>query len=102
MERLTHGVSARSRGAGCSTPVVDCVTHVLRIDVADDSIAPAMTSIEIEPLLRYVALAALKLGLRKRYLRESGHDPEAALVAAEELAIVDRIRVRLVRQGWWN
>jgi hypothetical protein len=29
-------------------------------------------------------------------------DRVAALVAAEELAIVDRIRARLAQQGWWN
>jgi hypothetical protein len=26
----------------------------------------------------------------------------AAVVAAEELAAVERIRARLARQGWWN
>jgi len=44
----------------------------------------------------------LKLALRERYLKVRRFDPDAAAVAAEELAIVDRIRVRLVRQGWWN
>jgi len=29
-------------------------------------------------------------------------DPAAAVVAAEELATVERIRARLARQGWWN
>ena len=60
-----------------------------------------MTADELEALLR-VALPPLKLALRVRYLKVRRFDPDAAAVAAEELAIVDRIRVRLVRQGWWN
>jgi hypothetical protein len=46
--------------------------------------------------------ALLNLVLRERYLKVGRFDPDAAAVPAEELAIVDRIRVRLVRQGWWN
>jgi hypothetical protein len=60
-----------------------------------------LTADELEALLR-VALPPLKLALRERYLKVRRLDPEAAAVAAEELAIVARIRVRLVRQGWWN
>jgi len=46
-------------------------------------------------------LPPLNLALRERYLKVR-RLVDAAAVAAEELAIVDRIRVRLVRQGWWN
>jgi hypothetical protein len=60
-----------------------------------------MTPAAFEALLR-IALPPLNLALRERYLKVSRLDPDAAAVAAEELAIVDRIRVRLVRQGWWN
>jgi len=37
-----------------------------------------------------------------RYLKVRRRDPAAAAVAAEELAIAERIRVRLERDGWWN
>ena len=60
-----------------------------------------MTAAELEALLR-VSLPPLKLALRERYLKVRCFDPDAAAVATEELAVVDRIRVRLVRQGWWN
>jgi len=60
-----------------------------------------MTAAELEALLR-VSLPPLKLALRERYLKVRRFDPDAAAVATEELAVVDRIRVRLVRQGWWN
>jgi hypothetical protein len=63
--------------------------------------SPSMTAAELEALLR-VALPPLNLALHERYLKVYCLDPDAAAVAAEELAIVDRIRVRLVRQGWWN
>ena len=59
-----------------------------------------MTAAELEALFRVAP--PLKLALRERYLQVRRRDPGAAAVAAEELAIVDRIRVRLVRQGWWN
>ena len=55
----------------------------------------------LETLLR-VALPPLRLALRKRYLVVRRYDPAAAVVAAEELAIVERIRVRLAQQRWWN
>jgi len=29
-------------------------------------------------------------------------DSDAAVVAAEELATVERIRAKLARHGWWN
>ena len=60
-----------------------------------------MTADELEALLR-VALPPLNLALLERYLKVRRLDPDAAAAAAEELAIVARIRVRLVRQGWWN
>jgi hypothetical protein len=60
-----------------------------------------MTAAEVEALFR-IALPPLKLALREPYLKVRRLDPDAAAVAAEELAIVDRIWVRLVRQGWWN
>jgi len=60
-----------------------------------------LTADELEALLR-VALPPLNLALRERYLKVRRLDPDAAAAAAEELAIVARIRVRLVRQGWWN
>jgi hypothetical protein len=49
-----------------------------------------------------IALPTLRLALRGRYLEARRQDPAAAVVAAEELATVGRIRVRLARQGWWN
>jgi hypothetical protein len=60
-----------------------------------------MTAAELAALFR-VALPPLNLALRERYLKVRRLDRDAAAVAAEELAIVARIRVRLVRQGWWN
>jgi hypothetical protein len=57
-----------------------------------------MTAVELEALLRYVALPPLTLALRERYLKVPRHDPAAAaIVVAEELAIVDRARARLLR-----
>src|SRR5258708_14624505 len=44
----------------------------------------------LEALLR-VALPPLRLALRERYLVVRRHDPAAAVVAAEELATVERI-----------
>jgi len=77
----------------------------LSVGPSDPSIRPMpnqrMAAAELEVLLR-VALSPLNLALRKRYLKVRRLDPDAAAVAAEELAIVDRIRVCLVRQGWWN
>ena len=58
-------------------------------------------SAELETLLR-VALPPLRLALRERYLVVRRRDPAAAIVAAEEVATVERIRTRLARQGWWN
>jgi len=55
----------------------------------------------LEALLR-VALPPLRLALRERYLVVRRRDPAAAIVAAEEVATVERIRTRLARQGWWN
>ena len=55
----------------------------------------------LEALLR-IALPPLRLALRERYLVVRRQDPAAAVVAAEELATVGRVRVRLARQGWWN
>ena len=60
-----------------------------------------MTPAGLETLLR-IALPPLRLALRERYLVVCRYDPAAAGVAAEELAIVERIRARLARQGWWN
>jgi hypothetical protein len=59
-----------------------------------------MTAAELEVPLHVAQ--PLKLALRERYLKVRRLDPDAAAVAAEELAIVDCIPVRLVRQGWWN
>ena len=55
----------------------------------------------LEALLR-IALPPLRLALRERYLVVRRRDPAAAIVAAEEVATVERIRARLARQGWWN
>ena len=55
----------------------------------------------LEALLR-IALPPLRLALRERYLVVRRRDPAAAIVAAEEVATVERIRTRLARQGWWN
>jgi hypothetical protein len=52
--------------------------------------------------LLWIALPPLKLALRERYLQVRRRDAGATTVAAEELAIVERIRARLARQGWWN
>ncbi len=60
-----------------------------------------MTPAALEALLR-VALPSLRLALRERYLVVRRRDPAAAVVAAEELAAVERIRARLARDGWWN
>jgi hypothetical protein len=60
-----------------------------------------MTAVDLESMLR-IALPPLRLALRERYLVVRRYDPAAAVVAAEELAIVERIRARLARQGWWN
>jgi len=60
-----------------------------------------MTPAALEALLR-LALPPLKLALRERYLVVRRRDPAAAVVAVEELATVERIRVRLARQGWWS
>jgi hypothetical protein len=66
-----------------------------------------MTHVALEGLFRF-ALPPLRLALRgwalhERYLHARRHrDPVAALVAAEELAAVERVRARLARQGWWN
>jgi len=61
----------------------------------------AMTPAALEALLPH-ALPPLKLALRERYLMVRRLDPAAAVVAAEELVTVERIRMRLARQGWWN
>ena len=58
-----------------------------------------MTAAELEALLR-VALPPLKLALRERYLKVRRFDPDAAAVAAEELAIVDPGTSGAA--GWWN
>ena len=60
-----------------------------------------MTPAALEALLR-VALPPLRLALRERYLEVRRRDPAAAIVAAEELAAVERIRARLARDGWWS
>jgi len=60
-----------------------------------------MAPAALDALLR-IALPPLKLALRERYLEVRRQDPAAAVVAAEELAAVERIRARLARQGWWN
>ncbi len=60
-----------------------------------------MTPAGLEALLR-VALPPLKLELHVRYLKVRRRDPEAAVVAAEELATVYRIRAQLARDGWYN
>jgi hypothetical protein len=60
-----------------------------------------MTPAALEAFLR-VALPPLKLALRERFLQVRRQDPAAALVAAEELAAVERIRVRVARDGHWN
>ena len=57
-----------------------------------------MTPAALEARLR-VALPPLRLG-REQYLMVRRQDPTAAVVAAEELATVERIRVRLAWQGW--
>jgi len=58
-----------------------------------------MTPAAFEALLR-IARPPLKLALRERYLVVRRQDPTAAIVAAEELVTVERIRVRLAWQGW--
>jgi hypothetical protein len=60
-----------------------------------------MTAAELEAVFRIV-LPPLKLALRERIFKAHRLDPVAVAVAAQELAAVERIRVRLVRQGWWN
>jgi hypothetical protein len=60
-----------------------------------------MTPAAFEAILR-IALPPLRLALRERYLIVCRQDPTAAIVAAEELATVERIRARLARRGWWN
>jgi hypothetical protein len=65
-----------------------------------------MTPAVLETLLR-IALPPLRLALRERvlrvrYLQVRRRDRVAALVAAEELATVERLRARLARRGWWN
>jgi len=60
-----------------------------------------MTAAALEALLR-IALPPLRLALRERYLVVCRRDPAAAVVAAEELATLERIRARLARQGRWN
>ena len=60
-----------------------------------------MTPAALEALLR-IALPPLRLALRERYLVVRRRDPVAAIVAADELATVARIRARLARRGWWN
>jgi len=52
--------------------------------------------------LLWIALPPFKLALRERYLQIRRRDPAASVVAAEELAIVERIRARLTHHGWWN
>jgi len=52
--------------------------------------------------LLWIALPPLKLALRERYLQVRRRDPAASVVAAEELAIVERIRARLTHHGWGN
>ena len=69
-----------------------------RLALGDSS---RMTPAALEALLR-VALPPLRLALRERYLVVRRRDPAAAVVAAEELAAVERIRARLARDGWWN
>jgi hypothetical protein len=65
-------------------------------DVIQHRVIP-ISPATFEALLR-IALPPLNLVLRERYLTVRRLDPDAAAVAAEELAIVARIRVRLVRQ----
>ena len=60
-----------------------------------------MTPAALEAFLR-VALPPLRLALRERYLVVCRRDPAAAVVAAEEMATVERIRARLARHGWFN
>jgi hypothetical protein len=60
-----------------------------------------MTHAALEALLR-IALPPLKLALRERYLKVRRRHQLAAIVAAQELAAVGRIRARLARHGWWN
>ena len=60
-----------------------------------------MTPAALEALLR-IALPPLRLALRERYLVVRRQDPTAAVVAAEELATVKRIRGQLARDGHWN
>jgi len=60
-----------------------------------------LTPAALEALLR-IALPPLKLALRERYLEVRRRDPAAAVVAAEELVAIERIRALLARQGWWN
>jgi len=55
----------------------------------------------LEALLR-VAPPPLRLALGERYLVVRRQDPTAAIVAAEEMATVERIRARLARHGWFN
>ena len=62
---------------------------------------PAMRAADLETVFR-IALPPLRLALRERYLKVRRRDPIALRVAVEEFATVERIRVRLARQGWWN
>jgi hypothetical protein len=55
-----------------------------------------MTPDALEALLR-IAVPPLKLALRERCLVVRRRDPTAAIVAAENLATVDRVRARLAR-----
>ena len=61
-----------------------------------------MRPAELEALLRYVVRPPLKLALRERYLRLPRRDAAAGAIVADELAAVERRRVGLVRQGWFN
>jgi hypothetical protein len=65
-----------------------------------------MTPAGLEGLLR-IALPPLRLALRERvlcvrYVQVRRGDRVAALVAAEELATVERLRARLAPRGWWD
>jgi hypothetical protein len=61
-----------------------------------------MSDDQLERFLLRVALPPLKLALHERYLTVRRVDPIALRVAVEDVAIVERIRARLARQGWWN
>jgi hypothetical protein len=61
-----------------------------------------MTDVELERVLRHVALPPLRLGVRVRRLEVRRTDSKAKELAERELRLANVIRTRLARAGWWN